>query len=193
MVALDFSVVLIAPQNDLFSSYRLSSQPRPRGDTLGNSSFKISSCARAYVRIINKKTKGTLSWEYNEVYKLKTNHTSFFHLKPKLHQVSSFESGMCACHGNNLSFFHQEVVGSVATCQTWDAVKYLRRLSALIWGGRGRGEEGGGGWGRRELLTKTCKTSFPQFVSRGKFLFAFPFSPQWIHDCAEVSSQLTRR
>ena len=117
------------------SWHRLSFQPRPRGDTLGKSSFKISSCARAHVHIIYGKTKGTLSWEYHEVCKLKTNHTRCFHLKPKLHQVSSLESGMGACHGNNLSFFHQEIVGSVATCQTWDAVKYLRRLSALRWGG----------------------------------------------------------
>ena len=46
---------------------------------------------------------------------------------------------MCACHGNNLSFFHQEVVGSVATCQTWDAVKY-EEIERFDMRGRGRRE-----------------------------------------------------
>ena len=45
---------------------------------------------------------------------------------------------MGACHGNNLSFFHQEVVGSVATCQTWDAVKY-KEVGRFDMSGEGRG------------------------------------------------------
>ena len=43
---------------DLFCLYVLFSQYRSRYDTLGNCSFKISPCSRAYLRINYEKTKG---------------------------------------------------------------------------------------------------------------------------------------
>ena len=44
---------------DLFSLYGLFSHFRPRDAALENSSFQVSSYARANVRIICEKTKGT--------------------------------------------------------------------------------------------------------------------------------------
>lgn len=44
--------------NRPLSLYVLISQYRSRGDTLGNCSFKISFCSRAYLRINYEKTKG---------------------------------------------------------------------------------------------------------------------------------------
>lgn len=36
-----------------------------------------------------------------------------FHLKSQLHQVMTFECSVCACHGNNFGFLHQEILGTV--------------------------------------------------------------------------------
>ena len=65
---------------DLFGFYVLFSHFRPRDATRGNSSFYMSSYARANVRITNDKNKRKipmresrgLKWE-NKMYKLKTS------------------------------------------------------------------------------------------------------------------------
>lgn len=38
---------------------------------------------------------------------------SSFHLKSQLHQVVPFECSVCAGHGNDFGFLHQEVLGTV--------------------------------------------------------------------------------